>query len=116
MAYEDSAAKALVTRFDDVYLLAGARTPFADYMGVLRDANPIDLAIHVVRSLFQRSGVPAAEVQAVIAGNMAQAGLRRLLPAAPHRPVRRRAADRAGAAGQPHLRHRLRDHRPGRAT
>ena len=74
MAYEDSAAKALVTRFDDVYLLAGARTPFADYMGVLRDANPIDLAIHVVRSLFQRSGVPAAEVQAVIAGNMAQAG------------------------------------------
>jgi acetyl-CoA C-acetyltransferase len=74
MAYEDSAAKALVTRYDDVYLVAGARTPFADYNGVLRDVNPIDMGIFAARALFERSGIPASEVQSVVAGNMAQAG------------------------------------------
>ena len=37
MAYEDFQQNALVTRYDDIYLVAGARTPFADYNGVLRD-------------------------------------------------------------------------------
>lgn len=74
MAYEDSVAKALVTRYPAVYLVAGARTPFADYNGVLRDVNPIDLGIHAARSLFARSGVDPTAVGSVIAGNMAQAG------------------------------------------
>ena len=74
MAYEDFQQNALVTRYDDIYLVAGARTPFADYNGVLRDVNPIDLGIFAARALFERSGIPAAQVQSVVAGNMAQAG------------------------------------------
>ena len=74
MAYEEFTKSALVTRYDDVYLVAGARTPFADYNGVLRDVNPIDMGIFAARALFERSGIPAAEVQSVVAGNMAQAG------------------------------------------
>ena len=74
MAYEEFTNSALVTRYDDVYLVAGARTPFADYNGVLRDVNPIDMGIFAARALFERSGIPASEVQSVVAGNMAQAG------------------------------------------
>ena len=74
MAYEEFEKSALVTRYDDIYLVAGARTPFADYNGVLRDVNPIDLGIFAARALFERSGIPAADVQSVVAGNMAQAG------------------------------------------
>lgn len=74
MAYEDFTAAALVTRYDDIYLVAGARTPFADYNSVLRDVNPIDMGIFAARALFERSGIPAADVQSVVAGNMAQAG------------------------------------------
>ena len=59
MAYEDFQQNALVTRYDDIWLVAGARTPFADYNGVLRDVNPIDLGIFAARALFERSGIPA---------------------------------------------------------
>ena len=74
MAFETSTARALATRYDDVWLVAGARTPFADYASVLRDVNPIDLGIYAARSLFLRSGIPASDVQSVVAGNVAQSG------------------------------------------
>lgn len=74
MSYESSVKHALAATYDDIYLVAGARTPFADYNSVLRDVNPIDLGIHSARAVFERSGIPATEVQAVIAGNVAQSG------------------------------------------
>ena len=74
MAFANAVHQALVTPYQDVYLVAGARTPFADYNGVLRDVNPIDLGIHAARALFERGPIPAAEVQSVVAGSMAQAG------------------------------------------
>jgi acetyl-CoA C-acetyltransferase len=70
--YESSERHALVGRYDDVWLLGGVRTPFADYMGVLSSVSPTDLGIHVARALFQRLEVPASDVGAVIAGNVAQ--------------------------------------------
>ncbi|HEX5393407.1 MAG TPA: thiolase family protein [Rhodocyclaceae bacterium] len=72
MAYEDSVASALTSRYEDIWLVAGTRTPFADYNGVLRDTSPTDLGIHAARALFARSGLPAADVQSIVAGNMAQ--------------------------------------------
>ena len=54
MAYEDFTAAALVTKYDDIYLVAGARTPFADYNSVLRDVNPINMGIFAARALFER--------------------------------------------------------------
>jgi acetyl-CoA C-acetyltransferase len=57
--------------FDDVWLLAGVRTPFVDYCGAFADINPIDLGIKVAREVLARSGLPAAEVDSVLCGNMA---------------------------------------------
>ncbi|MFN4063775.1 MAG: thiolase family protein [Parazoarcus communis] len=71
--YLASEAAALTTSYDDIWLVAGQRTPFADYNGVLRDVSPTDLGIYAARARFEKSGIPASAVQAIIAGNMAQA-------------------------------------------
>jgi acetyl-CoA C-acetyltransferase len=63
----------LRARWDDVWLLEGVRTPFADYNGALAAASPIDLGIKVAREVFSRAGVKPTDVGTVIAGNMAQA-------------------------------------------
>ncbi|HET9959444.1 MAG TPA: acetyl-CoA C-acyltransferase [Polyangiaceae bacterium] len=70
--YEASDPFALVARYDDIWLLGGVRTPFADYTSILSGVSATDLGIHVARALFQRSDVPARDVGAVIAGNVAQ--------------------------------------------
>lgn len=71
--FADSEAAALTASYDDIWLVAGQRTPFADYNGALREVAPTDLGIYAARSLFATSGIPASEVNAIIAGNMAQA-------------------------------------------
>jgi acetyl-CoA C-acetyltransferase len=70
--YRASEAHAITAAYDDVWLVAGARTPFADYMEELRDVSPTDLGIHAARAVFARADVPASDVNAVIAGNVAQ--------------------------------------------
>ena len=67
-------AQGLYQAFDDVHLIDGVRTPLVDYMGAFADANPIDLGIKAARALFERSGVVAADVDTVLAGNMAPGG------------------------------------------
>lgn len=69
---QPSESYALTAAYDDVWLVDGARTPFADYMSVLREVSPTDLGIHVARALLARANVPAADVGAVVAGNVAQ--------------------------------------------
>ena len=65
--------RALSTAFDDVWLLDGVRTPFADYMGAFAEVSPIDLGIKAARAVLKKADVPAEDVGAVVAGNMAQA-------------------------------------------
>src|SRR5713101_2159808 len=65
--------KGLLSHYDDIWLLDGVRTAFADYNTVLGLVSPIDLGIKVAREVFRRSGVSATEVDSVVAGNMAQA-------------------------------------------
>ena len=62
----------LRARYDDVWLLDGVRTPFADYGTVLGLVSPTDLGIKAARAIFQRTSVPPNEVNLVVAGNMAQ--------------------------------------------
>ncbi|HRP95566.1 MAG TPA: thiolase family protein [Rhodocyclaceae bacterium] len=71
--YAASEAAAHASTYDDIWLVAGRRTPFADYNGVLRDVSPTDLGIQAARALFDASAIPAAAVDAIVAGNMAQA-------------------------------------------
>src|SRR5258706_5790480 len=59
--------------YDDVWVLDGVRTPFADYNGVLGAVSPIDLGIKVARAVLDRAAVPADDVDTVIAGSVAQA-------------------------------------------
>jgi acetyl-CoA C-acetyltransferase len=59
--------------YEDIWLLDGVRTAFADYNGVLGLISPIDLGIKVARAVFERSGISPADVGSVIAGSVAQA-------------------------------------------
>jgi acetyl-CoA C-acetyltransferase len=65
--------KGLISQYDDVVLVDGVRAPFADYNTVLGLVSPIDLGIKVAREVFQRSGISPDDIDAVVAGNMAQA-------------------------------------------
>src|SRR5271155_727101 len=69
----NSEAGGLFIAYPDVWLLDGGRTPFADYNGVLGLVSPIDLGIKAARAVFERSGIPAGDVGAVVAGSVAQA-------------------------------------------
>jgi acetyl-CoA C-acetyltransferase len=66
-------SKGIASTYDDIWLVDGVRTPFADYNGVLGTVSPIDLGIKAARELFKRSGVNAQGVDAVLTGSMAQA-------------------------------------------
>jgi acetyl-CoA C-acetyltransferase len=68
-----SEPKPLHSTFADAWLLDGVRTPFVDYNGAFAPVSPTDLGIKAARAVFARSGVPAADVGVVVAGNMAQA-------------------------------------------
>jgi acetyl-CoA C-acetyltransferase len=63
----------IVSSWEDVWLLDGARTPFADLNGVLGSVSPTDLGIKAAREVFWRSGVAPGEVGMVVAGSVAQA-------------------------------------------
>ena len=69
-----AAAKAGVgAEWNDIWLIDGVRTPFADYGGALAANSPTDLGIKAAREAFRRSGVSPDDVGAVITGSMAQA-------------------------------------------
>ncbi len=63
----------LACRYEDILLLDGVRTPFADYCGALAGVSPTDLGIKTARAVLARAGVPPTHVGQVITGNMAQA-------------------------------------------
>ncbi|TAN65140.1 MAG: thiolase family protein, partial [Magnetospirillum sp.] len=58
--------------YDDVWLVDGVRTGFADFTSVLRDISPTDLGIKVAREALAKAAIPATEIDMVVAGNMAQ--------------------------------------------
>ena len=64
---------AIAADFADAFILAGTRTPFANYNGALAQVSPTDLGIKTARAVLDQAEVPASDVGTVIAGNMAQA-------------------------------------------
>ncbi|MBI3522885.1 MAG: acetyl-CoA C-acetyltransferase [Chloroflexi bacterium] len=56
----------------DVVILGGARTAFGTYGGALRDLSATDLGVVAAKGALERSGVPAAEIDHVIFGNVLQ--------------------------------------------
>lgn len=55
-------------------LLGGARTPFARFTGALSSLTAPELGSHAIRAALVRAGVPADAVDAVIIGQVIQAG------------------------------------------
>ena len=64
--------RALVSQWNDAWLLAGVRTPFVDYTQAFSRISPIDLGIKAAREVFARSGLSPGDVGTVIAASMAQ--------------------------------------------
>jgi acetyl-CoA C-acetyltransferase len=69
--FEPFEKHALTGSYQDVWLLSGVRTPFADFMSVLGGVSATDLGIHVARAVLERTGIPAADVGSVVAGHVA---------------------------------------------
>jgi acetyl-CoA C-acetyltransferase len=65
--------KALLSSYDDVWLLDGVRTPFIEYNTSLGAVSPTDLGIKAAREVFKHAGVSPSDVDSVVTGNMAQA-------------------------------------------
>ncbi|MCR5885053.1 thiolase family protein [Rhizobacter sp. J219] len=65
------ASKGFFGGFDDIWMIDGVRTPMVDYCGELGAVSATDLGIKVAREVLARTGVPAADIGSVIAGNMA---------------------------------------------
>ena len=65
------ASKGFFNAFDDIWMLDGIRTPMVDYCGALGHISPTDLGIKAARAALERAGVPATDIQSVLAGNMA---------------------------------------------
>jgi acetyl-CoA C-acetyltransferase len=63
----------ITASWDNVVLLGGKRTPFADYTGELADVSPIDLGIKAGRAAIAEVGVNPLDIGSVICGSMAQA-------------------------------------------
>ncbi len=49
--------KALLSQYEDIWLVDGVRTPFVDYNGPLGLVSPTDLGIKAAREMFRRSKV-----------------------------------------------------------
>ncbi|MBK1658915.1 thiolase family protein [Paracraurococcus ruber] len=64
---------ALLERFADAVLVAGARTPFVDFNGALALVSPTDLGIHAARAAIARAGIDPARIGLTVAGNCIQA-------------------------------------------
>ena len=69
----NDAAEGPFNAYEDAWLIDGVRTPFVDYNGALALVSPTDLGIKAARAVFERTGVPPADVGAVVAGCVAPA-------------------------------------------
>jgi acetyl-CoA C-acetyltransferase len=68
-----SRTKALLSSYDDVWLLDGVRTPFIEYSTALGVVSPTDLGIRAAREVFHKSEISPKDVDIVVAGCVAQA-------------------------------------------
>ena len=56
----------------DIVIIAGARTPMAEYTGHFRDITEIDLGATAARAALERSGLRPGEIDHVVFGNALQ--------------------------------------------
>ena len=54
----------------DVFILGGARTPMAEYVGALKDISALDLGAIAARAALMRTGVDPGQIDHVVFGNV----------------------------------------------
>ncbi len=57
---------------DPVYILGGARTPMAEYVGALKDVSALELGAIAARGAFEKTGVRPEWIDDVVFGNVLQ--------------------------------------------
>src|ERR1700729_134543 len=62
---QSATGKALLSRYDNVFLLDGVRTPFIEYNTALGLVSPTDLGIKAARAVFHRASVAPTDVDIV---------------------------------------------------
>ncbi|WP_413457857.1 thiolase family protein [Herbaspirillum huttiense] len=65
------AQAAFYSGFKDIWLVGGVRTPMVDYCTSFSQLSPTDMGIKVAREVLARTGIAAADIGSVVAGNMA---------------------------------------------
>ena len=65
------AAKGFYSQFDDVWRIAGVRTPMVDYGTSFAHLSPTDMGIKAAREVLSRARPAPTEIGSVITGNMA---------------------------------------------
>lgn len=68
----DDQSHAQTMLYKDVWLMGGARTPFADFNGTLRDVSATDLGIKAAREALQATKTAPDSIDAVVAASVAQ--------------------------------------------
>ncbi len=68
----DAVTHAQTISYADAWLLGGARTPFADYNGTLRDVSATDLGVKAARAALAAAKVAPDAIDAVVAASVAQ--------------------------------------------
>jgi acetyl-CoA acyltransferase 2 len=56
----------------EVFIVNGARTPMADYVGALKDVSALELGAIASRAAMERSGVRPEWIDHVVFGNVLQ--------------------------------------------
>jgi len=56
----------------EIVIVNGARTPFGNFGGALRDVSAIDLGVVAAKGAMQRSKVDASKIDAIVFGNVIQ--------------------------------------------
>ncbi len=60
-------------KYEDIFILNGARTPFGKFCGTLGTVSPTDLGIIASREAIRRSGVQPGDIDHVVFANIIQA-------------------------------------------
>lgn len=56
------------------YIIDGARTAFGTYGGAFKEVSDLELGVTAAREAIERSGIPAADLDEIIFGNVVQTG------------------------------------------
>ncbi|TNE58805.1 MAG: thiolase family protein [Bacteroidetes bacterium] len=70
-AYFDK-KKGIGIRYDDIYLVNGARTPFGKLCGTLGNISPTDLGIYAARAALKHAGTAATDIDQLMFANIGQ--------------------------------------------